>query len=79
MKMKIQNENEKSKWPTQKNSKCQELVLGSLASIDVKGIDVARPIWLRDYCPTLAQKQAKNAFFVFLGCFCPYHGTASRP
>ena len=28
-------------------------------------------IWLSG-CPTQAQKQAKNAFFVFLGCFCAY-------
>ena len=41
--------------------------------IDAKGIDVAQSIRLRD-CPTYAQKQAKNAFFVFSGCFCPYVG-----
>ena len=34
------------------------LVLGLVGLIDAKGIK--------------AQKQAKNAFFVFLGCFCPY-------
>ena len=51
MKIQNENENENSKWPTQKNSKCQGLVLGSLASIDVKGINVAQPIWLSG-CPT---------------------------
>jgi hypothetical protein len=49
------------------------MVLGLVGLIDAKGIDVAQLIWLRD-CLTQAQKQAKNAFFVFLGCFCPYVG-----
>ena len=47
--------------------KFHELVLGLVKLMNVKGIDVAQPIWLRD-SPTLAQKQAKNAFFVFLRC-----------
>jgi hypothetical protein len=57
-----------SKWQTQKNwvfqnrqfSKFHGLVLGL-----VELIDVAQPISLRD-SPAKAQKQAKNAFFVFL-------------
>jgi hypothetical protein len=44
-----------------------------LWKFDAKGIDVAQPIWLRD-CSLKAQKQAKNAFFVFLGCFRAYVG-----
>ena len=51
---------------------------GLVGLIDAKGIDVAQPIWLRD-CPTLSQIQAKNVFFVFLGCCCLYHRTASQP
>ena len=38
--------------------------LGLVGLVDAKAIDVAQPTWLRD-CPTKAQKQAKNAFFVF--------------
>jgi hypothetical protein len=47
------------------------LVLGLVELIDAKGIDVTQPILLRD-SPAKAQKQAKNAFFAFLGCFCAY-------
>jgi hypothetical protein len=42
-----------SKSPILKNfsRKFYGLVLGSVGLIDVKGIDVAQPIWMRD-CPT---------------------------
>ena len=43
-------------------------VLGLVRLIDAKGIDVAQPIW------PWAQKQAKNAFFVFLGRYWAYVG-----
>ena len=49
------------------------LVLGLVGLNDTKGIDVAQRIWLWG-CPTKAQKQPKNAFFVFLGCFWAYVG-----
>jgi hypothetical protein len=65
------------KWPTQKKLsfskspilknfllKFYALVLGSVGLIDVKGIDVAQPIWLRD-----CSKTGKNALFVFFPCF----------
>ena len=48
--------------------KFQRLVLGCLALNDVRCIDVAQPICLLG-CLTLAQKQAENAFLVFLVCF----------
>ena len=53
--------------------KFHELFLGILQLIYMKGIDVAQPIWLWG-CPTEAQKQAKSAFFVFLGHFWAYVG-----
>ena len=40
------------------------LVLGLVELIDAKGIDMAQLIWSWG-CPTKAQKQAKNVFFVF--------------
>ena len=60
------------------------LILWLVELIDAKGIGVAQPKqrllnrslwlkWLRD-CPTLAQKQGKNAFFVFLDHFWAYVG-----
>ena len=49
------------------------LVLGLVELIDAKGIGVAQLIWWWG-CPTYAQKQAKNAFFVFLDCFWAYVG-----
>ena len=49
------------------------LVLGLVELIDVKGIGMAQLIWLWG-CPTYAQKQAKNAFLVFLGCFWAFVG-----
>ena len=62
-----------SKWPIFKLFlwKFHGLVLGLVGLIDVKGIDVAQPIWSRG-CPTQGQKQPKTEHFVFLGCFCPY-------
>ena len=48
--------------------KIHELVLGLVEFIDAKGIGMAQPIWPWG-CRTLALKQAKNAFLVFLGCF----------
>ena len=48
------------------------LVLGLAGLIDAMGIDFAQPIWLWGW-PTSAQKQAKKAFFVFLGCLCRYY------
>ena len=47
------------------------LVLGLVGLNDAKPIDMAQPIW-RWGCQKKALKQAKNVFFVFLGCFCPY-------
>ena len=47
------------------------MVLGLVRLIDAKDIGVAQLIWLW-CCPTWAQKQAKNAFYVFLGCFWAY-------
>ena len=49
------------------------LVLGLVELIDAKGIGMAQFIWLWG-CPTYAQKQAKNAYLVFLGCFWAYVG-----
>ena len=62
-----------SKWPIFKLFlwKFHGLVLGLVGLIDVKGIDVAQPIWSRG-CPSQGQKQPKTEHFVFLGCFCHY-------
>ena len=62
-----------SKSPILKKNlwKFNGLVLGLVGLIDANGIDVAQLIWSWD-CPTWAQKQAKIAFFVFLGCFWAY-------
>ena len=49
------------------------LVLGLVGLIDLKGIELAQPIWPWG-CPTYAPKQAKNAFFVFLGNSWAYVG-----
>ena len=46
----------------------QENFIGLIELIDAKCIGVAQLIWLLG-CLTYSQKQAKNAFFVFLGCF----------
>ena len=46
------------------SQKIQGLILGLVGAIDVKGMDVTQSIQLRD-CLTLAQKQAKNAVFLF--------------
>ena len=64
-----------SKSPILKNflRKFQRLVLGIVGLIDAKAINVALPKWSQG-CPAERQKQVKNAFFVFLGCFCPYVG-----
>jgi hypothetical protein len=77
-------EKNKPKWPILQNGhflkwpifklflwKFHGLVLGLVGLIDVKGIDVAQPIWSRG-CPTQGQKQPKTEHFVFLGCFYPY-------
>ena len=73
-----------SKWPIFQNGrfskspilkiflrKFHRSVLGFVQLIDAKPINVAQPMWSWG-CLTYGQKQAKNAFFVFLGCFCPY-------
>ena len=49
------------------------LVLGLVELIDAKGIGMAQLISLWG-CLTYAQKQTKNAFLVFLGCFWAYAG-----
>ena len=49
------------------------LVLGLVELIDAKGIGMAQFIWLWG-CLTYAQKQAKNAYLVFLGCFWAFVG-----
>ena len=49
------------------------MVLGLVELIGAKGIGGAQLVWSWG-CPTYAQKQAKNAFFVFFACFWAYVG-----
>ena len=73
---KIFFEQKKSKWRTQNNwvfQNCQFSILWIVPCLGLVELLDAKGIWPWS-CPTWAQQQAKNAFFVFLGHFCAYVG-----